>query len=201
MALDIDRVRLHLKEMLEMRGDYIHEFEEHGDAVDAARYYNELIVLDTDHTTVFFALKKEKLKDLQKEWKDHADAEAFVAAYEGHKNFILVLNDDPSTPAKNMFTDLDKQLGAVGGMFQFFMFKELLYNPTKHELVPKHEKLTEDEIAELKERYMLKSKMQMPHILRTDVIARWLGLRHGDVVRIPRHNDTSGESYYYRYCV
>jgi DNA-directed RNA polymerase subunit H (RpoH/RPB5) len=199
--MQIERVLLHLKEMLDMRGEDTIEFEEHGYTVPFQRYYNELVVLESDKTTVFFALKKEVLKDLQRDWKELDTAEKFTDAYDGHKSYILVLAEDPSTPAKNTFAALDKQLNAVGGMFQFFMTKELLYNPTKHELVPKHEKLSEDEVAALKERYMLKSKMQMPHILKTDVIARWLGLRHGDVVRIPRHNDTSGECYYYRYCV
>jgi DNA-directed RNA polymerase subunit H (RpoH/RPB5) len=48
---------------------------------------------------------------------------------------------------------------------------------------------------------MLKSKLQLPHIHRGDVMAKWLGLRQGDVVRITRYNETSGEYYYYRYCV
>jgi DNA-directed RNA polymerase subunit H (RpoH/RPB5) len=187
--------------MLDARGDDTVEFEEHSYSVPYPRYYNELVVLESDKTMVFFALKKEVLKDLQKDWKELDTAEKMSAAYEGRKSFILVLSEDPSTPAKNALAAMDKMLNAEGGAFQYFLVKELLYNPTKHELVPKHEKLTEEEVATLKERYMVKSKMQMPHILKTDTIARWLGLRHGDVVRIPRHNDTSGESHYYRYCV
>ena len=51
------------------------------------------------------------------------------------------------------------------------------------------------------ETYMLKSKTQFPIIHRTDVMARWLGLKHGDVVKITRYNETSGEYFYFRCCM
>ena len=71
----------------------------------------------------------------------------------------------------------------------------------KHELVPKHKKMTEDAVKKLMEELQLKTKTQLPLIQRQDIIARWLGLQQGDIVRITRYNDTSGKYYYYRCCV
>ena len=71
----------------------------------------------------------------------------------------------------------------------------------KHVLVPKHEKISEDEVKNVLSMYLIKHKSQLPIISRNDVIARWLGLRHGDIVRITRYNETSGTYYYYRCCL
>ena len=50
-------------------------------------------------------------------------------------------------------------------------------------------------------KYLIKSKLQMPIILKTDVIAKWHGLKQGDIVEIIRYNENSGKSYYYRCCI
>lgn len=193
--MDIDTILLHLREMFEMRGEDVSEFEEHGDAVPRARYLTDPtpIVLNTNATTVFFALSKDVLKELLKDIKD-VD---LVEKYET-KNFIIVVTDMPSSSTTNTLMERDKILQANGGMLQLFTTKELMYNPSKHVLVPKHEKLTEEQTKEILEKYMIKSRAQLPQIHRTDIMARWLGLRHGDVVRITRYNPTSGEYYYYR---
>lgn len=198
---DIDIVRTHIREMLEVRGDDVSYIEEHGDAVARPRYYTEFIELNTDKTTVMFALTKEVLKDVAKEFKEIDDVAEIVEKYNNTPNFIIVVIDPPSSASNNLFIAKDKELGAIGGMLQLFQLRELMYNPSKHELVPKHEKLSEADAKNIMETYMIKSKTQMPLIHRTDVMARWLGLRHGDIVKITRYNETSGEYYYYRCCM
>jgi len=86
-------------------------------------------------------------------------------------------------------------------MLQYFKVEELFFNPTKHELVPPHRKLSSDEAKIIMDKYMIKSKGQMPLIQHTDVIAKWIGLKQGDLVEITRYNENSGEYYYYRCCV
>lgn len=194
---EIHTIRAHLKDMLEARGDDVSYIEEHGNAVEPSRYYSELIVLDTDKTTVFFALNKKVLS----EWKLREEsADAMIERYK-NKIFILVLNDVPWSPMMQYIDARDKALQQQGGMLQVFYGKELMYNPLKHELVPVHERLSEDEAKEIMDTYMIKHRSQMPTISRNDAIARRLGMRQGDLVRITRHNDTSGMYHYYRCCV
>jgi DNA-directed RNA polymerase subunit H (RpoH/RPB5) len=51
------------------------------------------------------------------------------------------------------------------------------------------------------DKYLIKTKLQIPIIMHSDVIAKWLGLKQGELVEITRYNENSGVSYYYRCCV
>ena len=195
--MEIDIIREHIKDMLEVRGDDVSYIEEHGDAVEKNRYFNEIITLHTDNTTIFFALNK----DLLKEWKnEESSADEMIETY-GTKMFIVIITDQPSSTLMNQLNERDKQLQNLGGILQIFYTKELLYNPLKHTLVPKHEKMSQPEGKAIMEQYKIKNKTQMPGILKTDIIAKWLGLKHNDIVKITRYNETSGTYYYYRSCI
>ncbi len=67
----------------------------------------------------------------------------------------------------------------------------------KHELVPKHIIMKEDEIKEILEKYKI-GRLQLPKILTTDPVVKALGAKEGDVLRIIRKSPTAGTSEYYR---
>ena len=104
-------------------------------------------------------------------------------------------------PVLSQLNKYDKLFQKNGGILQFFQIKQLMFNPTKHEFVPEHVKLTDAEAQDIMKKYMIKSKLQMPIILHNDIIAKWLGLKQGDIVKIKRYNDNSGVSFYYRSCI
>jgi DNA-directed RNA polymerase I, II, and III subunit RPABC1 len=83
---------------------------------------------------------------------------------------------------------------------EIFQESDLLVNITKHELVPKHVLLSPEEKAALLARYRLKPN-QLPRIMKEDPVARYLGLRRGDVVKIIRKSTTAGRYASYRTCV
>ncbi len=206
--MDLDKIDViveNLKDMLKARGDNIDEFEEHEVEVEREDFFNDNRPVDfhTDNTAIIFALTKNLrsiMMDALKKNKNNLDE--FVKEFNGKYNLLLILNNDLlTTPSINQLNIIDKLLQKKGGMFQYFHIQDLLFNPMKHQYVPPHRKLSNDEAKMIMDAYNVKNKLQMPIILHTDRIAKWIGLKQGELVEITRYNENSGKSYYYRCCI
>jgi len=117
---------------------------------------------------------------------------------------------------KYLDTDKDELLIVMRGLFnsnimkiqkdkmykyvQIMWVKNLLFNPTRHSLVPKHEKISKEEMESVLIKYELKSKSQLPLITKDDPIVRWYNFKSGDIIRIIRASETTKEAIFYR-CV
>jgi DNA-directed RNA polymerase subunit H (RpoH/RPB5) len=195
----------------ELRKEDIEDIDEQEPNIDRQEFYNETtpIYFNTDKTTIIFALTKKLRQDIIEELKKNkTNIDTIIHdskmdnKYNGKYNIILIFgNDILTTPTVTQLNLIDKVLQKKKGMLQFFQLNELQFNPTKHQLVPPHRKLNQEESTEIMTKYLIKSKLQMPIIPKTDVIAKWLGLKQGEIVEIIRHNENSGKSYYYRCCI
>ncbi|KAF7327528.1 DNA-directed RNA polymerase RPB5 subunit [Mycena kentingensis (nom. inval.)] len=103
----------------------------------------------------------------------------------------------PST----MTSSARKVITAMAQTYRLEEFSEsdLLVNITHHTLVPRHDVLSQEEKKLLLEKYRLK-ETQLPRIQLADPVARYYGLRRGQVVKITRPSETSGRYASYRIC-
>jgi DNA-directed RNA polymerase subunit H len=69
-----------------------------------------------------------------------------------------------------------------------------------HEAVPKHEKMDEEEVDELLEKFDTE-KDKLPKIERTDAALKQMDVEEGDVIHIERESPTAGKTDYYRLVV
>jgi DNA-directed RNA polymerase subunit H (RpoH/RPB5) len=67
----------------------------------------------------------------------------------------------------------------------------------KHEFVPKHILLKEEEKEEVLRHYDITLR-QLPRILETDPAIKEMNPKPGDVVKIIRKSTTAGDNEYYR---
>ncbi len=110
---------------------------------------------------------------------------------------IVMLAAPEGEPVVELYhTNSYDQLVNHGLRIFFFRIANLVIHPSDHVLVPKHEKVAEEDIPVPKaERYKL------PFIrFHEDMQARILGLVPRDIVKITRPSPSSGEYVVYRIC-
>lgn len=88
-----------------------------------------------------------------------------------------------------------------GRRAEHFNLQDLQVDIAQHVLVPHHTILPRGDVDELLKGLMIKSRLQLPSILESDAMARYIGAHPGDVVRIERKSPTAGETLFYRHCV
>ena len=108
---------------------------------------------------------------------------------------ILVVKQDVTPFAKTALQEM-----ASTYLIEHFRDAELLVDVTEHRLVPAHALLSPEDRQALLDRYKLRAE-QLPRIQRTDPVARYYGLKVGDVVKIVRPSETAGRYVTYRVCI
>jgi DNA-directed RNA polymerase subunit H len=110
---------------------------------------------------------------------------------------ILVLRNKNTATMKSLMSEASARRVRM----EIFSIQELQYNPARHALVPRHTKVPKASEERIMRTYSVSNRFQLPLILQGDVMARYLGLGHGDVVRIERPSPTAGIAVVYRVCM
>jgi DNA-directed RNA polymerase subunit H (RpoH/RPB5) len=110
---------------------------------------------------------------------------------------ILVLRNKNTATVKSLMAEASARKARM----EIFSIQELQYNPARHVLVPKHNKVPKPSEEGVLRTYAVANRFQLPLILQGDVMARYLGLQHGDIVRIERPSPTAGIAVVYRVCM
>lgn len=146
----------------------------------------QVVEVDIGTTRViYFTPQKFKWAELKKYFED----------IEGVSHVILVL-------CENLTQNNIKSIQTCSVPIEIHLISRLQFNITKHVLVPKHEVIIDKhEIDKIVQDYRLKSRHQLPVLLKNDPIARWYAMKTGDVVKITRPSETAGEYIIYRCCL
>jgi DNA-directed RNA polymerase I, II, and III subunit RPABC1 len=147
-------------------------------------------ILDVNDTMqVLYLLKGSKLKS-----KD-----VLEIIDKSKKEYILIVSEEK--PNITFYKTVVNSNATSETKVQVFHIRELMFNPFRHELVPKHEILSIEDANQVVKSLNLKSITQLPLIFQDDPIARYLFVKCGQVIKITRNSITSGTYNYYRYCV
>ena len=80
---------------------------------------------------------------------------------------------------------------------EIFMNKNMIFNITHHEFVPKHVILSEEEEKEVLDKYSTPIN-KLPKILRSDPVAKYYGMKPNQICKIIRNSPEVGDYLYYR---
>ena len=177
-----------VKQMLADRGVGLGELESIGDdEIRSLASRLDFFHLRAEDRDIVVISRKLKNQDLQK-------AAATLDEDRRDKAIVIVAEKPASFNVRSVQAN-------YGANAEIFTLAELQFNVSRHSLVPKHIKMTDRDIKDLLERYMLLSKYSLPAISVADPMAKYLGLRIGDVVKILRPSQSAGESVAYRHCI
>jgi DNA-directed RNA polymerase subunit H len=113
----------------------------------------------------------------------------------GINNIIVVTREKATSTSKKGMED------HIRRCVQFFRISELQFNISRHEFVPKHFAIrNEEEIEKLVLAFRARSRYNFPIISCTDPMARYLALKPGQMVKITRFSPSSGMYTSYRCC-
>jgi DNA-directed RNA polymerase subunit H (RpoH/RPB5) len=112
-------------------------------------------------------------------------------------DLIIIMKDEPNESLvkvlKNIWEKEHKYINV-------FNIKRLQYNILKHELVPPHVVLTQEEAKEIKNKFNITDDSQIPDISRFGPVAQAICIRPGELCKITRSSRSAITSEFYRIC-
>lgn len=156
----------------------------------------DMVFSENNYTVKYVLQPKLRTKDVMKLVEDMIE-EKYL---EEEGTLILVVRDSMKTEEtiENFFESILKKHNIY---VQMFSINKLLYNVTEHALVPKHEIVSIEEKNELMTKYNLENEEQLPLIKKNDPVAKYLGMKVGNVCKITTYSETHGIYTKYRLCV
>jgi DNA-directed RNA polymerase I, II, and III subunit RPABC1 len=90
------------------------------------------------------------------------------------RHVFIVHSDEMTVSARKILSNINARI-------ELFSVVDLQYNPTKHDLVPRHTRVSREGVKEID---------KFPTLRIHDPIARYYGYSSGDLIRIERKNRT-----------
>jgi DNA-directed RNA polymerase I, II, and III subunit RPABC1 len=114
--------------------------------------------------------------------------------YDEATSIMYILKNKPNT---FVYKAVTTEVNTINMIDELFLYTEVIFNRTKHRLVPKHVLLTEAEKRDLLLTYDCKDT-QIPRMVTSDFVCRYFGAKPGDMFKIDRPSPSSGIYITYR---
>jgi len=184
------------KTVLEMINDrkYIIPLSENIDFEEFIIKYNnknlDIHILDENKGNIYIHFHNEPKSIAKSDLKNLISG--LIQKYEDENIKIIILLKEKGNGSilKELFKEENKNV-------EIFMNKNMIFNITQHEYVPKHIILSKEEEDEVLEKYNT-SKNKLPKMLKTDPIARYYGMKNDQICKIIKKSPEVGEAIYYR---
>lgn len=182
---------------------------------DIKKISSELLNSKKEEKIYNIKLKK-KLTDIQtyepfenkKEWKNFNSDNIIIFLYNQKitgksqqlTDFINKYNNYHKIIVVDSITDKSRQALTTSKFIEVFSETEFMINITEHVCSPEFIVLSNEEADECNKSYNVKKK-EMQKQYDSDPISRYLFLKRGQVIRIIRNNEVTGQSVSYRIIV
>jgi len=114
-------------------------------------------------------------------------------------NIIFIVLDVITPSVKEVIKLLNKKYNIY---MQVFPIKQLMFNVTKHRIVPKHIRIKKlQNKSDFLQSLHIDNLDKLPKILDSDPVAMFIGLRPGEICKIIRPSQSAGIHNVYRYCI
>ncbi len=117
------------------------------------------------------------------------------------EDIIVIITKDKVTYQGALEEYINRIFYRDGTFAQIFWLNSLLFNISEHDLVPKYRIMTQEEKQALIDKLFLDDEKNLPKILVTDPVAKFYGVRIGQLCEIEYTNETNGFNKSYRLCI
>ena len=163
-------------------------FEEFSAQFDAKNI--DIFIPDENKSPIYIHFHNENKSLAKSDLKNLV--ESLIEKYNNHEIKIIILLKEKGNGS--IFKELNKE---EYKHVEIFMNKNMIFNITHHQMVPKHSLLSSEEEEEMLEKYNT-TKNKLPKILRNDPIVQYYGMKPDQICKIIRKSPEVGVSVYYR---
>ena len=163
-------------------------FEEFSAQFDAKNL--DIFIPDENKSPIYIHFHNENKSLAKSDLKNLV--ESLIEKYNNHEIKIIILLKEKGNGS--IFKELNKE---EYKHVEIFMNKNMIFNITHHQMVPKHSLLSSEEEEEMLEKYNT-TKNKLPKILRSDPIVQYYGMKSDQICKIIRKSPEVGVSVYYR---
>ena len=118
-----------------------------------------------------------------------------------NEDTCIIISKDKITYKGSMEEYVNKVFNNLKRFVQVFYLNELLFDITEHELVPEYKILDEEGKKKVMDKYFVEEDKQLPYVLVSDPVARFYGVKVGELVEITDYSESNGKNKSYRLCV